>query len=241
MSTRAGPRLATAAGGIVRVYRGGRLEAAFTGYEGDIEAVGVDGDDVYAVTAAPVVIAIDAIGATGAPARRRTFRGAARPITDVRFDRGRGQILATSLDQFLYVWDAATGALARKLEGAGPLFAVRTSPDGSLMVGIGGISPVVWDRATGARLGQLEGHTDVVLGGEFVDHRIFVAFSVNRSALVWDAVAARPLMKLQDVEWMVFSDDRRSVALVGATGVRLWSPRAPEPDLAALPVPPAER
>jgi hypothetical protein len=32
----------------------------------------------------------------------------------------------------------------------------------------------------------------------------------------------------------VFSDDRRSVALVGATGVRIWSPRAPAPDLDAL-------
>jgi hypothetical protein len=42
------------------------------------------------------------------------------------------------------------------------------------------------------------------------------------------------LTKFHDVDAMVVSGDRRSVALVGATGVRIWSPRAPVPDLDAL-------
>jgi len=41
-------------------------------------------------------------------------------------------------------------------------------------------------------------------------------------------------MEFQNVEAMVFAEDRRSVALVSATGVRLWSPRVPPPDLDAL-------
>jgi len=46
---------------------------------------------------------------------------------------------------------------------------------------------------------------------------------------VWDLVTARPLTTFHDADKMVFSSDRRSVALVGTTGVRLWSPRFPVP------------
>jgi WD40 repeat protein len=143
-------------------------------------------------------------------------------------------VAGASFDQFLYIWDAATGALVRKLEGAGPLFAVRTSPDGSLMAGIGGVSPTLWDRTSGVPKLQLEGHPALVLDGEFLSDQLFVSVMINHTALVWDLVAARPLMTFHDVEMMVFADDRRSVAIIGATGVRVWSPRMPVPDLDAL-------
>jgi WD40 repeat protein len=230
MSTHAGPRLATAAGGVVRVWSRGRLEASFTGYPGGIQSVGVDGDDVYAATSSPAAIVVDTIGA---PARRRISRGP-KAVLDVRFDRQRGQVVAAGLDQFAYIWDAATGLLVRKLEGAGPLWAVRTSPDGAITIGVGSVSPTVWDRASGQRLGQLEGHSDLVRDGEFIDDRIFISLAWNHTALVWDVVTKRPLMAFRDVDAMVVAPDRRSVALVGAKGVRVWSPRSPSPDLDVL-------
>jgi WD40 repeat protein len=144
-------------------------------------------------------------------------------------------VLASSYDQFLYVWDATTGALVRKLEGTGPLSAVRTSPDGSTMIGVGGISPTVWNRASGAQKSQLEGHAALVIGGEFINDQLFVSVASDHIAFVWDVAAARPLMTFHDVDTMVFANDLRSVALVGATGVRVWSPRLPPPDLDALP------
>jgi WD40 repeat protein len=231
MSTRSGPRLVTAAGGVVRVHRGGRLESSLTGYTGGVAGVGVDGDDVYAVTSAPATVVVDAIGD---PARRRVFGTATKPIIEVRFDREQGRITAASLDQFLYVWDAATGALAHKLEGSGPLFAVRTSPDGAITIGVGGASPTVWDRRSGARLAQLEGHSDLAADGVFIDDRLFVSIALNQAVIVWDVAAAQALMTFHDVRELAISDDRRSVAFVGAAGVRLWSPRAPSPDLEAL-------
>jgi WD40 repeat protein len=231
ISSRSGPRLATAAGGIVRVWHRGRLETSLAGYTGSIGGVGVDGDDVYALTNDPTTIVVDAVGT---PARRRIFRAGTIPITDVRFDRQQGWIVASSYDQFLYIWDVATGALVRKLEGTGPLSAVRTSPDGSIMIGVGGISPTVWDRASGARIGQLEGHAALARDGEFLNDQIFVSLAADHTALVWDVAAARPLMSFHDVDTMVFASDRRSVALVGSTGVRVWSPRLPPPDLDAL-------
>ncbi|HWU88698.1 MAG TPA: hypothetical protein VN253_15635, partial [Kofleriaceae bacterium] len=221
------------AGDVVRVFRQGHLEASFTNYPGPIKLVGVDGDDVYAVTDEPAVIVVDAIDA---PARRRIFHAGTKPISDVRFDRDRGQILAASWDQFLYVWDAATGSLVRKLEGAGPLHAIRMSPDGALAIGVGGISPTIWDRTTGAQLGQLEGHSDAVRNGEFLDDRIFISIAANHIALVWDVQAARALTTFHDVGSLVSSPDRRWVALIGPTGVRVWSPRFPVPDLDGLPV-----
>jgi len=230
MSTRAGPRLVTAAGGIVRVWHHSQLEASVTGYIGSVLSVGVDGDDVYAITNDPVAVVADAIGGA---TRRRIFREATIQITDVRFDHSRGLVLASSYDQFLYIWDATTGALVRKLEGTGPLSAVRTSPDGSLTISVGGFSPTVWDHS-GVRIGQLDGHAALVWDGEFLNDQIFVSIATDHTAFVWDVAATRPLMTFHDVDSMVFANDRRSVALVGSTGVRVWSPRLPPPDLDAL-------
>jgi WD40 repeat protein len=194
--------------------------------------VGVDGDDVYAITNEPATIVVDAIGDS---TRRRIFRAGTKLITDVRFDHEEGWVVAASEDQFLYTWNAATGALVRKLEDIGPLEAVRVSPDGSIMIGVGGFSPTVWDRLTGARKAQLEGHSAAVRDGEFLNDQIFVSIAWNKTAFVWDVLAARPLMTFHDVDTMVFANDLRTVALVGTTGVRVWSPRVPPPDLDALP------
>ncbi|HSK04493.1 MAG TPA: WD40 repeat domain-containing protein, partial [Kofleriaceae bacterium] len=226
ISTRAGPRLATEAGNIVRVFRRGRLEASFGDYPGRIETVGVDGDDVYATTIAPVTLVVDAIGG---PARRRIFRAGKQSLSEVRLERAQGRVVAASLDQSVYVWDAVTGALVQRLEGTGPLWALRTSPDGAIMVGVGGVSPTVWSRTSGARLRQLDGHSDLVRDGDFIDDQLFVSIAWNHTALVWDVAAARPLMTFHDVDAMVVSGDRRAVALIGAAGVRVWTPRAPAP------------
>jgi hypothetical protein len=102
------------------------------------------------------------------------------------------------------------------------------------MVGVGGVSPTVWSRTSGALLRQLEGHSDLVRDGDFIDDQLFVSIAWNHTALVWDVAAARPLMTFHDVDAMVVSDDRRAVALIGAAGVRVWSPRAHAPDPDAL-------
>jgi hypothetical protein len=102
------------------------------------------------------------------------------------------------------------------------------------MAGVGGVSPTLWDRNSGAPRIQLEGHSALVIDGDFLSDQLFVSVMINHTALVWDLVTARPLMTFHDVEAMVFASDRRSVAIVGATGVRVWSPRVPPPDLDAL-------
>jgi len=74
-----------------------------------------------------------------------------------------------------------------------------------------------------------------VQNGEFIGDRLFISTSLNHTAVVWDVAAARPLLRLLDVDAVEVSDDRRAVALLGPTGVRVWSPRMPAPDPGALP------
>jgi WD40 repeat protein len=227
MSMRPGPRLVTAADGVVRVWNQGRIEAAFTGYTGPIREVGIDGDDVYVSVDTPAVLVVDALGA---PSRRKVYGAGGKTLINVSFDRELGRISAVSWDQNLYIWDISSGALRHKLEGTGPLAGVQTSPDGSIMVGLGGISPAVWNRRTGAQIGRLEGHTDLVRAGAFLSDQLFVSMAGNHTVLVWDVAARRPLVAFHDVEALAFPDDRRNVALIGPTGVRLWSPIAPVPE-----------
>src|SRR6185295_13627665 len=131
---------------------------------------------------------------------RRILHAGTGAIADVQLDRAHRQLVAASEDQFVYLWDAATGELVRKLQGTGPLAGVRTSPDGSIMIGVGGISPAIWDRTTGAQIGQLVGHSDLVKDGDFIDDQLFVTIAGNHTVLVWDVAAGRPLTTFHDVD-----------------------------------------
>jgi hypothetical protein len=73
-----------------------------------------------------------------------------------------------------------------------------------------------------------------VRDGAFLDDRLFLSLAWNRTAIVWDVDSGRPLTRFHEVDEIAFSEPRRAVALVGVTGVRIWSPGAPVPDLDAL-------
>jgi len=90
------------------------------------------------------------------------------------------------------------------------------------------------DRESRARVIDFEGYSDLVKDGGFIDDRLFVSMAWNHTALVWDLASMRPLLTFHDVDAMAISDDRHTVAFAGTTGVRLWSPRTPTPDLDSL-------
>jgi hypothetical protein len=76
-----------------------------------------------------------------------------------------GRLLASgSLDNTIRLWDAASGALLRTLEGH--TYTVRSvafSPDGRLLASASGDNTIrLWDAASGALLRTLEGHTYTV-------------------------------------------------------------------------------
>jgi WD40 repeat protein len=88
------------------------------------------------------------------------------------------------------VWDAATGAERRVLEGhSGWVSAVVVSPDSRLIVsGSRDRTVRVWDAATGAEQLVLEGHSGWVRAvAVSPDSRLIVSSSDDRIVRVWDA------------------------------------------------------
>ncbi|KAK4235981.1 WD40-repeat-containing domain protein, partial [Achaetomium macrosporum] len=100
-------------------------------------------------------------------------------------------IVSGSNDNTVRVWDAATGAARRVLEGhTSPVLAVAVSPNGQLIVSGSGDNTVrVWDAATGASRCVLRGHSSSVRGvAVLLDGRLIVSGSIDKTVRVWDIV-----------------------------------------------------
>ncbi|MCW5809175.1 MAG: WD40 repeat domain-containing protein, partial [Deltaproteobacteria bacterium] len=216
-------RAVTGSGGVVRVWRAAdppSVDRELRDYPGSIEKIVVEHGDLAVLTFSDAAVVLDALDRE---APRRTFRGGRLALVDFQIDRARGWLFAPSFDQTVWVWDLRTGEVVRKLEASGPLLAARPSPDGALLVGVGGVSPVVWDYRTGVQTSFLA-HSAVVDHGAFIADRLFVTVAQDRSALLWDVATARPLARVLDVDTIAVAPDRTSVALIGAAGVRVWAP-----------------
>ena len=128
------------------------------------------------------------------------------------------------------VWNDETDELIGKLEGSGPLWSVAVSPDGDLIVCVGGVSPTVWDARTLRRLGTLDGHADQVESGGFIDNRLFITGSLDDTVLIWDMSTMHPLDKLNSAQGVVIDPAMTSVVLSDAQQTRTWHPKLPSPD-----------
>ena len=162
------------------------------------------------------------------------------------FDVQRHRVLSGSRDGTIWVWDDRAGArdargvrevvtLDKAVKDRGPLWGgLALSPDGSILVGIGGRSPVVRDADNLSVLGQLEGHVGLVYDGGFLAGDIFMTAGQDDIARVWDIRTRRLLLELPGAKALAFSDDRRSVVLSSPGGTRLWRPTFPVPRLDKL-------
>ncbi len=163
------------------------------------------------------------------PTNRRVLRAEHQPLSAVAFDPAHHRVLASALDQRVWVWDDRSGALITKLEASGVLVGLEMSPDGRFIVGIGGTSPTVWDRETLAVLGTLDGHTDVVGQGGFLSDGLLVTASRDDSARVWDVAMRHSLLVLQGAHELALGP-QPAVILADTAGVREWFPRTQSPD-----------
>jgi WD40 repeat protein len=114
------------------------------------------------------------------------------------FFRDDTRVVSGSYDGLVRIWDAATGAEVRTLEGhtARP-HSVAFSVDGTRIVsGSYDKSVRIWDAPTGVEVRTLEGHTDDVNSVVFsADGTRIVSGSRDKSVRIWD------LEKIQHLDW----------------------------------------
>jgi WD40 repeat protein len=100
-----------------------------------------------------------------------------------------GRLLASgSLDNTIRLWDAASGALLRTLEGhTNTVRSVAFSPDGRALASASNDNTIrLWDAASGRLLRTLEGHTWEVLSVAFSpDGHLLASGSRDGTVRLW--------------------------------------------------------
>jgi len=114
-----------------------------------------------------------------------------QPLQDATSSSLDGKLVASaSWDKTVRLWDSATGAARRTLEGhKGTVNAVAFSPDGKLVASASGDNTVrLWDSATGAARRTLEGHKDTVNAVAFSpDGKLVASASGDKTVKLWDS------------------------------------------------------
>ncbi|KAG0645684.1 HET-domain containing [Hyphodiscus hymeniophilus] len=136
------------------------------------------------------------------------------------------RLLASASYDETMLWDTATGALQRMLDG---LVSVAFSPDSRILASASDLKVVwLWDVATGALQLTLHGHSDLVTVVAFSpDSRLLASASIDKTVRLWDAATGVLKIVLEgyshSVRSVAFSPDSRLLASASYDKtVRLW-------------------
>ncbi len=120
---------------------------------------------------------------------RRWANGSDGALTSVAFSPDSRRLLTTSEDQFVRVWEAATGAHLHDLDGhANTLFCAVYSPDGKRIASGGRDANVrIWDAETFEPVARLGGHEDYVYSLAWrADSQQLISGSGDYTIRIWD-------------------------------------------------------
>ena len=163
-------------------------------------------------------------------AHGRPLLGIGVPYCVVAFSPD-GRLLASgSSDKTMKVWEVASGALLRTLEGhTWSVNSVAFSPDGRALASASWDNTIrLWDAASRALLRTLEGHTFWLRSVAFSpDGRTLASGSADNTIRLWDAAGGALLRTLAghtgDVHSVAFSPDGRLLASGSEDNtIRLW-------------------
>ena len=140
-----------------------------------------------------------------------------------------GAGLSWSNDCTLRVWDLATGACRRTLEGHEDVIrGALLLPDGAVLSWSGDRTLRVWDLATGACRRTLEGHEDVVLEASLLPDGAVLSWSYDGTLRVWDLATGTCRRALEGQEsWVngvLLLPDGAVLSLSEDHTLRVWDP-----------------
>ncbi|KAL9083489.1 MAG: hypothetical protein Q9165_008516, partial [Trypethelium subeluteriae] len=162
-----------------------------------------------------------------------TFEGHEGSVWLVTFSPDSKQLVSTSGDWNIQLWDAESGAALHIFEGHEDLvWSVTFSTDGKRLASASDDRTVrLWDAKSGAVLHTFEGHEDWVRSVTFSPDGKRLASASDRTVWLWDAklgVALHTFEGYEDWVWLVtFSPDGKRLApALGNRTVRLWDAKS---------------
>jgi WD40 repeat protein/tRNA A-37 threonylcarbamoyl transferase component Bud32 len=162
----------------------------------------------------------------------QTLSGHTWVVTSVVFSRDGRRLASSCWDGTARLWDAASGALIRTLNGNEPVYAVAFQPDGTRVASAGKDRVVtLWDAATGQIIRTFAGHSLDISELVFSPDGItLVSSSRDGTVKFWDVATGMPARTLKDhhageVGEIAFSPDGKVLASAGGgeRTLRLWS------------------
>jgi len=153
-----------------------------------------------------------------------------QPVFAVAFDPDGKRVASGGQDQRIRLWNSATGALEKTLEGhAHFVRCLAFRPDGKqLASGSHDRTVALWDADQDKPVRVLTGHEDIVNAVAYsADGKTLASASADRTIRLWDTDTGREILILREhtkgVTTVAFQPDGRWLASGSEDGtVRLW-------------------
>jgi WD40 repeat protein len=140
---------------------------------------------------------------------RRWPHGYSGALTSVAFSPDSRRLLTTSEDQFVRVWDAATGVHLHDLDGHGnTLFCAVYSPDGRRVASGGRDDNVwIWDAETFEPVARLGGHEDYIYSLAWrADSQQLISGSGDYTVRIWDTQSLKDRLQARRERQTILAD-----------------------------------
>jgi WD40 repeat protein len=144
-----------------------------------------------------------------------TLTGHSESVFVASFSPDGRNVVTASRDMTARVWDASTGECLRQLSLSGNTKWINgeaLSADGKTIVTLTWDTAKVWDLTSGQLLHNLEGPTGDVWKVKFSSEgNSIIMLNTDGTALIWDASTGKSILKLNYIENLVLSADRKMI------------------------------